>query len=43
MMELTYQNRTEAKIKWAVNCYNDWRQMRLSSDVCEVKILSMPT
>ena len=29
MMELNYQKRTEAKIKWAVKCYNDWRAMRL--------------
>ena len=29
MMELNYQKRTEAKIKWAVKCYNDWRTMRL--------------
>ena len=29
MMKVTYQQRTEAKIKWAVKCYNDWRQMRL--------------
>ena len=29
MMEVTYQQRTEAKIKWAVKLYRDWRQMRL--------------
>ena len=30
MMEVTYQQRTEAKMKWAVNSYNLWRQMRLT-------------
>ena len=29
MMEIHYQQRTEVKIKWALNCYNDWRNMRL--------------
>ena len=29
MMEINYQECTEAKIRWAVKCYNDWRQMRL--------------
>ena len=31
MMEITYQQRTEAKIKWAVKNYNDWRDMRLEN------------
>ena len=29
MMELQYQQHTEAKIRWAVKCYNDWHEMRL--------------
>ena len=29
MMEVKYQARTEVKIKWAVNCYNEWRDMHL--------------
>ena len=29
MMKITYQQRTEAKIKWAVKNYNDWQEMRL--------------
>ena len=29
LMEINFQQRTEAKIKWAANCYNEWREMRL--------------
>ena len=29
MMEITFQERTEAKIKWALRCYSDWREMHL--------------
>ena len=39
MMELTYQQRTEAKIKWPVKYYNDWRDMRLDQDDCDREIL----
>ena len=50
MMEVTYQQRTEAKIKWAVNNYNDWRAMRLErppfdiliheADLCNLELLT---
>ena len=40
MMELTYQDCTEAKIKWAVNCYNSWRKMRLDRGVCDLEIVN---
>ena len=29
MMEITFQERTEANIKWALRCYSDWREMHL--------------
>ena len=29
MMEVTYQDRIEAKMRWAVKLYKDWHQMRL--------------
>ena len=29
MMEVTYRDRTEAKMRWAVELYKDWREMRL--------------
>ena len=29
LMEINFQQRTETKIKWAVNCYNEWREMQL--------------
>ena len=32
MMEKQYQQRSEAKIKWAVKAYRDWRVMRLDRD-----------
>ena len=32
MMEVQYQVRSEAKIRWAVKAYNDWRVMRLDRD-----------
>ena len=38
MMEITYQDRTEAKIKWAVNNYNSWRTMRLETQEYEEPI-----
>ena len=38
MMEITFQERTEAKIKWALNCYNDWRVMRLAKVNCQQEI-----
>ena len=39
MMKVQFQQRTEVKIKWAVKCYNDWRNMKLDSDVCDREIL----
>ena len=39
MMELTFQTRTEAKIKWAVNAYCDWRTTKVDSDECPEEIL----
>ena len=36
MMEMTYEQRSEAKIRWAVKAYNDWRTMRLDTDVEEI-------
>ena len=39
MMKITFQQRTEAKIKWAVHTYNDWRNMRLDEADCDRHIL----
>ena len=40
MMQVTFQQCTEAKIKWAFKCYDDWHNMRLDRDVdCEHKII----
>ena len=39
MMQLTFQQHTEAKIKWAVRCYNDWRTMRLDQEECDQEII----
>ena len=39
MMEVNYQQRTEAKIKWAVALYNDWREMRLLNPQTDLRIL----
>ena len=38
MMELSFQQRTEAKIRWAVNCYDEWRSMRLQQPGCDLRI-----
>ena len=32
MMELTYQEHTEAKFRWPVNCYSEWYDMRLDRE-----------
>ena len=39
MMQRKYPVRSEAKIKWAVKAYNEWRTMRLDRDECETEIL----
>ena len=39
MMELEYQGKSEAKIKWAVNAYRDWRNMRLDSKNYDEEIM----
>ena len=39
MMELTYEVRSEAKIKWAVKAYRDWREMKLDDTECEEEII----
>ena len=39
MMEVTYQARTEAKIRWAVKLYNDWHSMRSSQIGCDLRIV----
>ena len=40
MMEMNYEIRSEAKIKWAVKAYREWREMRLDSgNECETEIL----
>ena len=39
MMEVTFQQRTEAKIKWAVKSYCDWRVVKLDSKDCPSEIL----
>ena len=40
MMQVTFQQHTEAKIKWAFKCYDDWRNMRLDREVeCKCEIL----
>ena len=38
MMEISFQERTEAKIKWALNCYNQWHEMHLDAADCESQI-----
>ena len=40
MMEVSFQDHIEAKIKWAVNCYNAWRDMRLDHGVCDLEIVN---
>ena len=39
MMECQFQVRSEAKIKWAVKAYHEWRIIRLDKDDCETEIL----
>ena len=36
MLELSFHERSEAKIRWAVKAFNDWRVMKLDTDVEEV-------
>ena len=38
-MELTFQNHTEAKIKWAVHTYCDWRNDKLDGDDCPEEVV----
>ena len=40
MMEVEYQVRSEAKIKWAVKAFREWRIMRLDREECETEILN---
>ena len=41
MMQVTFQQHTEAKIKWAFKCYDDWCNMHLDRDVdCECEIIN---
>ena len=39
VMEVNFQARTEAKIKWVVNNYNEWHEMRLDHSDCDDNIL----
>ena len=39
MMEVRFQSRSEAKIRWAVKAYNDWRDSKLDEEECPVEIL----
>ena len=39
MMECEFQARSEAKIKWAVKAYCEWRTMCLDHDDCEAEIM----
>ena len=39
MMEVRFQSRSEAKIRWAVKAYNDWRDAKLDEEDCPVEIL----
>ena len=39
MMEVNFQQRTEAEIKWAFNFYNDWHTMKVDQIECEREIL----
>ena len=39
MMELNFQRRTETKIKWAIQCYCDWRDVKLDTEDCPSEIL----
>ena len=38
MMEVTYQQCTEVKIKWTVKCYNEWHDMRSERVDCDLEI-----
>ena len=39
MMELTYEVRSEAKIKGAVKAYHDWRNMTVECEDCKEEII----
>ena len=39
MMEVTFQQCTESKIKWAVKAYCDWRDVKLDQEDCPSEIL----
>ena len=39
MMEFSFEARSEAKIKWAVRAFRDWRNVKLDSEECEEDIL----
>ena len=40
MMEVHYQHRTEANIKWAVKLFKDWHEMQMSHGVCDLEIVN---
>ena len=35
MIELNFQQHTEAKIRWATNCYDEWRENRMQQLHCD--------
>ena len=39
MMECTFEVRSEAKIKWAVKAYRDWRNVKIDEDVCDMNVV----
>ena len=39
MQEFSFEMRSEAKIKWAVKAYRDWRNVKLDEENCEEAIL----
>ena len=39
MMEVTYQERIEAKLRWAVKLYREWSRMRVDQSDCDLNIV----
>ena len=39
MMELNFQKRSEAKIRWALKAYHEWRTMRVDKEDCPKEII----
>ena len=39
MMSVTFEVRSEAKMRWAVKAYRDWRNIKVDNEECEREIL----